>query len=254
LDTTGITDIELQNVSFSYKSNPEKQVLTQVDLKLTRGKVTCLVGKNGSGKSTLAMLLAALYQPSSGSIRLSDGTDYNMSLDRSQQKKLVQVVPQQPALFNTTIRNNVRYSNPEASDEHVRKALTLANCNEFIARLEDGLETQVGPTGSKLSGGQRQRIGLARALLDPPLLLVLDEPTSALDAEGEEAVSNAIQSCRNQQSSVLLITHRPKSLEWADDIAVLSEGRVVERGALQGLRSDPASELSKLLPEMTKTS
>lgn len=253
LAVSSVNSVAINNVDFAYRSNPEKRVLRDVSFELKRGVVVCLVGKNGSGKSTIASLLAALYQPGSGNITLSpEGVDYN-SLDRQVQRKLVQVLPQSPALFNTTILDNIKYSNPEATMKQVKQAMDMANC-DFVDKLDGGVNYQVGQNGCKLSGGQRSRIGLARALLADPALLVLDEPTSALDAEGGASVTSAVMACRVSKKSsgraLLLITHRAKSLELADVILVLKNGELVERGSLKQLSADKNSELCALMPDL----
>jgi ABC-type multidrug transport system fused ATPase/permease subunit len=265
LEISNVERMSLENVCFAYKSNPSAMVLRNVSLALSRGEVVVITGKNGSGKSTLASLLAGLYPPASGNIIVhSQSTtqqedesttttmivDYARELDREIQAKLVQVVPQNPALFNTTVMENVRYSCPEAQDEDVQKAMKAANCEGFVSRLEGGMHYQVGRNGSKLSGGQRQRLGLARALLANPAFLVLDEPASALDSEGETAVADAIEVCRASNRALLVISHRVKTLELADRVLVLKEGVVVEEGTLAELRKKPEGELCKLIPDL----
>ena len=248
-DVKAIDSISLNNVEFAYKTSLDTQVLKGVSLTLKRGKVTCIIGKNGSGKTTIASLLAALYKPQSGSIMLSDGTNYN-EIDREVQKNLVQVVPQSPALFNTSVFENVRYCDPSATQEQALKAMDLANCG-FVAELDGGINYQVGANGGKLSGGQRQRLGIARALLSDPCILVLDEPTSALDHEGETAVADAVQACRGSPGrALLLITHRAKSLELADEVIVLKDGIIVEQGTFQQLRKKKNSAMCELMPDL----
>jgi ABC-type multidrug transport system fused ATPase/permease subunit len=253
VDFADVQDIALESVFFSYKSDQINVVLRNVSLKLPRGEVITLVGKNGSGKSTLASLLAGLYQPSSGSIVVHEsgkGIDYAKELDRQSQAKLVQVVPQSPALFNTSILENVRYSRPESSDQEVLEAIKTANCDGFVSKLDGGIEYRVGRNGSRLSGGQRQRLGLARALLSDPVLLVLDEPASSLDSEGETAVAEAIEACRSSNRALLVISHRSKTLELADRVVVLKDGAVVESGTFKELQQMEGSELCKLMPDL----
>jgi len=253
IDVASVDTVSFNRVFFAYKTNPEKKVLRDVSFELKRGNVVALVGKNGSGKTSIASLLAALYEPQSGSIMLAGGVNYN-SLDRNLQKQLVQIVPQNPALFNTSVLDNVKYSYPEATDEQAMEAMKMANCDSFVSKLDGGVQYQVGPNGSKLSGGQRQRIGLARALLSDPACLVLDEPTSSLDAEGQTAVTDAVLACRGTDKSpgraLLLITHRAKTLQVADQVMVIKNGEIVETGNYQTLSKKKDSELCALMPDL----
>ena len=285
-----VQSISLEKVYFTYKRNPNTVVLRNISLTVSRGEMICLVGKNGSGKSTIASLLGGLYNPTSGSIlvraasptitstagsakksdmqsstasTMSSGSassssqnlyvvDYSNELDRSRQSELVQLVPQNPALFNTTILENVRYSHPGATTERVVNALEQANCQEFVSKLEGGIRYSVGRNGSRLSGGQKQRLGLARALLSDPAVLILDEPASALDQEGESAVHQAIRACRDTANRALLvITHQAKTLELADRIVVLNDGAIVETGTLVDLKSKPDGVLRSLMRELS---
>lgn len=253
-DAESVESISMENVSFSYKSLPEKSVLNGVSLKMERGKVIAVVGKNGSGKTTMASVISGLYAPQEGKMTLQpSGLDFS-DLDRQSQSSLIQVVPQHPALFDTSIKSNVTYSNPNASDDDIKKALTIANCNDFISKLDDGLNFRVGRNGMRLSGGQRQRLALARALLSDPCVLILDEPTSALDAEGESAVTDAVHACRNgedgQSRGLLLITHRASTLQNADLIVVLKEGKIAEQGTYDELSENKDSALCELMSEL----
>ena len=249
LDPSSVDSVAFENVRFAYKANPTAQVLNGVSFTLQRGKVIALVGKNGSGKTTIASLLAALYKPQDGSIMLTGDIDYT-SLERKVQKQVVQMVPQHPALFNTSILENVRYSKPDATEKEAVAAMEAANCS-FVSELEDGVHYQVGLGGGKLSGGQRQRLGLARAMLSDPAVLVLDEPTSALDSEGESAVEDTVRACRGSPGrALLLITHRAKSLALADTIIVLENGEIVETGSFKQLSSKKGSKLCTLMPDL----
>jgi ABC-type multidrug transport system fused ATPase/permease subunit len=260
LDIKSVQQITLENVFFTYKCDPSTVVLRNVSLSISRGEVVVIAGENGSGKSTLASLLVGLYSPASGNIFVhstfsgdeltTDVVDYSNDLDRNDQSKLVQLVPQDPALLNTTIIENVRYSRPEASDEDVSRAMKAANCDRFVSRLEGGMQYQVGRNGARLSGGQRQRLGLARALLADPVFLVLDEPASSLDSEGETAVTDAIEACRASNRALLVITHRAKTLDLADRVVVLKEGAVVEEGPLSELQKNKEGELCALMPDL----
>lgn len=283
LKVQDVQSISLEKVYFTYKRNPNTVVLRNVSLTVSRGEMVCLVGKNGSGKSTIASLLGGLYKPTGGSIlvraaspmttttndiqsgaasTMSSGSissssqnlfvvDYSNELDRAHQSELVQLVPQNPALFNTTILENVQYGHPNATIQSVLDALEQANCKEFVGKLDGGIQYCVGRNGSRLSGGQKQRLGLARALLSDPAVLVLDEPASALDQEGETAVHQAIQTCRGTANRALLVvTHRAKTMELADRIVVLHDGAIVETGTMADLKANPDSILRSLMPEL----
>jgi len=252
-DATSVEAVTLENVSFSYKNSSE--VLKSISLTIERGKIIALVGQNGSGKTSLASVIAGLYAPQCGKITVHpSGLDFT-KLDRQSQTSLVQVVPQHPALFDTTIKSNVSYSNPNASDEEIKDALTMANCDDFISKLDSGIDFRVGRNGMRLSGGQRQRLALARALLCNPTVCILDEPTSALDAEGESAVTDAVHACRDGANGLsrglLLITHRASSLQIADSIIVLKDGEIVEEGTYDQLSSNKESELCNLMSDLS---
>lgn len=260
LKVSSVESISLRNITFGYKARPDTQVLRNVSMELKRGSVVALVGKNGSGKTSIASLLAGLYKPQSGNITLlPDGANYNF-LDRLVKKQLVQMVPQGAPLLNISILENVKYSKPDATDEEVEKALKAANCEGFISKLPEGSKFLVGMHGCKLSAGQRQRLALARALLSDPMLLILDEASSALDHEGENALADAVLACRVKEGgpegqsgrALLLITHRPKSLEVADVVVVLRDGQVVETGSFNDLQKKRTSALCSLMPDLMK--
>ena len=250
--------LKVNNLHFAYQSDPTVEILTDVSFTLSRGEVVAMVGKNGAGKSTVAMILAGMYTPMAGSIMIehdnatsteSKRYDYVKELERAEQAKLVQVVPQHPAIFGATVLDNVKYSRPEATEDEVVKALKAANAEQFVSKLEGGLMYQVGRNGSRLSGGQRQRLGLARALLANPVFLILDEPTSSLDAEGESAVADAVTACRESDRSLLVITHRVKTVTLADRVVVLKEGRIAEQGTFSQLQQQQG-ELFRLMPDL----
>eukprot|EP00934_Nitzschia_sp_Nitz4_P007382 Nitzschia sp. Nitz4//scaffold2_size372955//182372//184423//NITZ4_000426-RA/size372955-processed-gene-0.507-mRNA-1//-1//CDS//3329546787//7372//frame0 len=253
VDYEHVEKLAVEDLQFAYRSDPSKTILRNVSLQLSRGEIVVVTGKNGAGKSTMAMILAGLYKPNAGKI-VVDGKsleplDFLKQLDRDEQAKIVQVVPQHPVLFNTTIAANVKYSRPCATDEEVKKALTVASCDDFVSKLEDGIDYIVGVNGSRLSGGQRQRIGLARALLADPVFLVLDEPASSMDAHGETAVADAINACRDSNRSLLVISHRMKTVQMADRLIVLKDGAVAEEGTFQTLQAKKG-ELFSLMPEL----
>ena len=245
--------LDLNDISFSYKSFPSKMVLQNVSFRLSRGEVVVLVGKNGAGKSSIASLIGGLYSPQSGSILIENhltSFNYLTDCDRSDQSQLVQVVPQHPALFDMSVLDNVKYARPDATPEEVNEALKASNCLDFVSSLEGGLNYQVGRDGCRLSGGQRQKLGLARAFLSQPCFLVLDEPSASLDVEGETAVKDLLRACRTARQGVLVITHRAKTLELADRILVLKDGTIVEEGPPQYLQKKKNGELNALIPDL----
>lgn len=256
VNSDAVHKLSIDNVSFSYKADSSKQILQGLSFTLGRGEVVALVGENGSGKSTTASILAGMYAPQSGQISLhnekvgnEEPLNYITDVGRKDQVNLIQVVPQAPAIFNTTILDNVRYSCPTASEEEISVAMKSANC-DFVSRLEGGVEYKVGRNGTRLSGGQRQRIGLARAFLANPVFLVLDEPSSAMDAEGELALKDTMMSCRASNRGLLIITHRAKTLELADRILVLKDGKIVEEGKLADLQKQKSGELVALMSDL----
>ncbi|MCM3875048.1 MAG: ATP-binding cassette domain-containing protein, partial [Thermoanaerobaculia bacterium] len=192
-----------------------------------RGSVTALVGPSGGGKSTLVSLLPRFMDPSAGRV-LVDGTDVRGTTLASLRAQ-IGLVTQETVLFDESIRRNVAYGRPDASDGDVRAALAAANALAFVVALPAGIDTRVGEAGSRLSGGQRQRLAIARALLKNAPILILDEATSALDAESERAVQEALERLMAGRT-VLVIAHRLSTVRRADQLVVLDAGRIVERG------------------------
>lgn len=220
--------IGFEQVSFYYPgSAPQDLVLQEVGLQLPRGQTLALVGSSGAGKSTLADLLARFYDPTAGRITV-DGRDLREFNLRSLRRRMG-IVSQDTFLFNATVRHNVSYSTPDATDTEIWDALKRANAHEFIAELPQGLETEIGDRGVMLSGGQRQRLAIARALLQNPDILILDEATSALDTVSEKLVQDALEELSRDRTT-LVIAHRLSTVKKADQIAVMEKGRVVELG------------------------
>ena len=221
-------DVEFKNVSFTYEGK-ENPALNQVSFSIPKGKTVALVGRSGSGKSTIANLLTRFYNIDSGEILL-DGVnvqDYTLVNLREQ----CSIVSQQVHLFNDTIANNIAYAATDKfSREEIIQAAKAAHAMEFIEKLDDGLDTVIGENGASLSGGQRQRLAIARALLRNSPVLVLDEATSALDTESERAIQSALAELQKDKT-VLVIAHRLSTIEKADEILVVDQGKIVERGS-----------------------
>lgn len=222
--------VALHAVDFGYAA--ELPVLQGLDLDLVPGGVTALVGPSGSGKSTVASLLFRFYEPQAGRIEI-DGVPIS-GIRRQSLRSHVGIVPQEPILFQGTLRENVRYGRLDATDEDVERAARMANVDEFAERLPQGYETPIGERGVTLSGGQRQRVAIARAILKDPRLLILDEATSALDNRSEALVREALDRLMVGRTT-LVIAHRLSTVRHADRIAVMGEGRIVENGTHESL-------------------
>ena len=220
-------EIEMREVGFSYPSRPDAVVLTDFSFKAAAGRRIALVGPSGAGKSTVVSLLFRFYEPTSGQILVDGRPAAEMPL--SALRKNLALVPQEVLLFGGTIRENIAYGRPGATEEEVVRAAKLANADQFIAKLPQGYETLVGERGTQLSGGQRQRIAIARAILADPAILILDEATSSLDAESERLVQDALDKLMENRTSII-IAHRLSTVRRADQILVLSAGTIIERG------------------------
>lgn len=219
--------ITLKDLSFRYPSRPDDEVLAGINLSISKDSMVALVGSSGAGKTTIASLIMRLYEPTSGDI-LFDGrssSEFPLTAIRSQ----VAVVPQDIFLFGGTIKENILYGKPEATDEEITQAASKANALEFIERFPEKFETIVGERGIQLSGGQRQRIAIARAVLKNPRILILDEATSSLDSESEKLVQDALEKLMKGRTSIV-IAHRLSTIRKADQILVLNDGKIVEKG------------------------
>ena len=221
--------IEFRNVRFAYG---DKLVLDDINFTLTKGKTIALVGSSGSGKSTLADLLARFHDVSDGQV-LIDGIDIRDYALYSVRKQM-SLVTQEPILFNDTIASNIALGEPDAPLARIESAARLANADGFIRQKSNGFQTNVGDRGGKLSGGERQRLTIARALLKNPSILILDEATSSLDTESERLVQEAINNVMKDRTS-LVIAHRLSTIRHADEILVMQEGHIVERGNHESL-------------------
>lgn len=216
--------IEYKNVSFRYS---DFDVLKDVNLTIPKGHMVALVGQSGAGKSTMADLLPRFYDVTDGEI-LIDGTDIRNAKLHSL-NSLMGIVTQESILFNDTVFNNIAFGMTNVSEEAVIEAAKIANAHEFIIKMENGYQTNIGDRGGKLSGGQRQRLSIARAVLKNPPILILDEATSALDTESERLVQDAIQNLMKNRTSIV-IAHRLSTIQHADSIIVMQDGRIIETG------------------------
>ncbi|MGE4606101.1 MAG: ABC transporter ATP-binding protein, partial [Myxococcota bacterium] len=224
--------VAFRGVSFSYQ--PDRPVLDEVDFDARVGDITAIVGPTGSGKSTLMALLLRLFDPESGVVEL-DGTDIRR-FKLEDLRCRIAIALQENILFGTTVRENIRYAVPDASDEAVRQAATIACADRFIGEQPDGYDTMLGERGTKLSSGQRQRLSIARAIVKDTDILILDEPTASLDAETEADVLRNLARW-GERRAIFLITHRLSTIRRADKVVYLSEGQVVEVGSHEELMS-----------------
>ncbi|MEQ8242237.1 ABC transporter transmembrane domain-containing protein [Fulvivirga sp.] len=236
-------EISFKNVVFAYPTRKELSVLKDISFNIGAGQKVALVGQSGAGKSTIIQLLSRFYDVSEGEIQM-DGkalADYDLSLLRQN----IGLVPQEVMLFGGTIKENIAYGKPNATDEEINEAAKKANAFEFIEKFPEKMETIVGERGVKLSGGQRQRVAIARAILKDPAVLILDEATSSLDAESEHLVQQALDELMKGRTTIM-IAHRLATIRKADKIFVLKEGEIVEQGSHEELSSDTTGIYSYL--------
>jgi ABC-type multidrug transport system fused ATPase/permease subunit len=224
--------VSFEGISFAYPSRAEMQVLKDVHIKAEPGEQIALVGPSGAGKSTMVAMILLFYHPDSGRI-VFDGLD-SSTIPLSQLRRQMAFVPQDVMLFGGTIRENIAYGNPDASEEEIIAAARKANAHDFIVSFPEGYQTIVGERGIKLSGGQRQRIAIARAILKDPVILILDEATSSLDSASESLVQEALENLMKNRTS-FVIAHRLSTVRNADKIYVLDKGQIVESGTHQEL-------------------
>ena len=228
-------DVEFNNVTFSYFADDEdgdKAVISDLSLKLKAGSTVALVGPSGGGKSTICNLIPRFYNVQSGSITV-DGTNV-MDITLDSLRRNIGMVSQNVFLFDGTIRDNIAYARPDASDEEIVEAAKKANIHDFILTLDDGYDTEVGERGVKLSGGQRQRISIARVFLKNPKLLILDEATSALDNVTEMQIQASLEEL-SRGRTVIVVAHRLSTVKNADEIIVIDKTGIVERGSHEAL-------------------
>ena len=225
-------DIDYKDVCFSYSDGEEEVVIQNLNMHIPGGKKVALVGESGAGKTTTVSLLARFYERNGGMISI-DGTDINSVTQKSLHKS-IGFVQQNIFLFDASIRENLRYGKPDATDDELWEALELANLSEFVMSLPKGLDTQVGEHGTRLSGGQKQRLSIARVFLKNPPILVFDEATSSLDTESETLISSAFNALSKGRTSIV-IAHRLSTVIDCDIIFVMEKGRVVEKGSHEEL-------------------
>ena len=231
-------NIVLDNINFSYKSNPENKVLQNISVKFTGGKMTALVGHSGSGKSTLLNMIPRIYLPTSGNIYFDnqDISKVNLMSLRNQ----ISIVDQNTTLFDDTVFNNIKYARPDANKEDILEAAKLSMCDEFINNLENGFETMIGENGVTLSGGEKQRLSIARAFLKNSRIILLDEATSSLDSETEEKIQTALNKLTINKTTIV-IAHRLSTILSSDNIYVVNNGTITDSG-----KHDDLLEKSKI--------
>ncbi|MBV9813648.1 MAG: ATP-binding cassette domain-containing protein, partial [Acetobacteraceae bacterium] len=218
-------EVRFENVWFGYRS--DRAILRGVDLVVPAGRKLAIVGPTGAGKSTIGRLLFRFYDVTDGRITV-DGQDIR-DVTQDSLRAAIGVVPQDTVLFNDTIRYNIGYGRPGASQAEIEDAARLAQVHDFVARLPAGYDTVVGERGLKLSGGEKQRVAIARTILKDPRILILDEATSALDTHTEQDIQTALRNVARHRTT-LTIAHRLSTVVDADEIVVLDDGRVIERG------------------------
>lgn len=236
--------IELRGVHFSYPSRPEVVIFKDFNLKVHAGKSMALVGQSGSGKSTVLSLILRFYDPTAGKVMV-DGIDIKR-LNLKSLRKHIALVQQEPALFATSIYENILYGKDGASEGEVIEAAKLANAHSFISALPEGYSTKVGERGVQLSGGQKQRVAIARAVLKNPEILLLDEATSALDVESERVVQQALQRLMRKRTTII-VAHRLSTIKNADQISVIESGKIIEQGTHSSLVENEDGAYFKLI-------
>jgi ABC-type multidrug transport system fused ATPase/permease subunit len=241
--------INLEDIHFSYPSRPSVEILKGISFTIEPGQKIAIVGTSGTGKSTLAQLMMRFYEPSQGKIMMGDYTIQNMPV--GDWRKMVALVPQEVLLFGGSIRENIAYGKPGASEQEIQQAAEQAYAKEFIESFPEKYDTLVGERGVKLSGGQRQRIAIARAILKDPKFLILDEATSALDSESEKWVQSALEELMKNRTS-LIIAHRLSTIRSADKIIVMESGKIVEMGSHENLMAKKQGVYQKMVKLQTE--
>ncbi|AFL83782.1 ABC-type multidrug transport system, ATPase and permease component [Belliella baltica DSM 15883] len=225
-------DVSFSNIGFTYPTRPEIEVLKNINLNIAAGEKVALAGHSGAGKSTIIQLLLSFYPINRGSLTV-DGKPVNQ-WNLKQLRSNIGIVPQEVLLFGGSIRENIAYAKPDATEAEIIEAAKKANAWQFISKFPEGLDTKVGERGIKLSGGQRQRVAIARAILKDPAILILDEATSSLDAESESLVQQALDELMKNRTTII-IAHRLSTIRKVDRIYVLRDGEIVEEGTHENL-------------------
>lgn len=241
--------IDIQDIHFSYPSRPSVEILKGINFNIEPGQKVAIVGTSGTGKSTLAQLMMRFYEPSQGKIKMGEHQIQDMPV--GEWRKMVALVPQEVLLFGGSIRENIAYGKPGASDEEIHQAAEQAYAKDFIESFPEKWDTLVGERGVKLSGGQRQRIAIARAILKDPKFLILDEATSALDSESEKWVQSALEELMKNRTS-LIIAHRLSTIRSADKIIVMESGKIVEMGSHENLMAKKQGVYQKMVKLQTE--
>lgn len=236
--------IQYRDVSFSYPTRPEVEVLKGITLEIQPGEKAALVGHSGAGKSTIFQLLMRFYPTAGGSISVDGQSTVDYDLRRYREQ--FGIVPQEVLLFGGSIRENIAYGRPSATDDEIEEAAKKANAWQFISSFPEALDTVVGERGVKLSGGQRQRIAIARAILKDPAILILDEATSSLDAESEALVQEALETLMHNRTTII-IAHRLGTIRKADKIYVLDQGKIIEEGTHEELLQNGEGSYTNLV-------
>ncbi len=243
--------IECRDISFKYNKDEKDYILNEINMFIPSHGMTAIVGPSGAGKSTLVDLIMGLNKPDVGKVLVDKQVltdDKVLSL-----RKSIGYVPQDPFLFNTSIKENLLMIKPDASDEDIWESLSFASADEFVRNLPHGLETIIGDRGIRLSGGERQRIVLARAILRKPSILVLDEATSALDSENERKIQAAIERLKGKMT-IIVIAHRLSTIKNANQVIVIDQGRIIQTGEFNQLSSDKMGMFSQLLGKQLEAS
>ncbi|MFE4036192.1 ABC transporter ATP-binding protein [Priestia sp. YIM B13489] len=238
------SDIECRDIFFRYKKDEDKYVLKDINLKILGNQMTAIVGPSGAGKSTLIDILMGLNLPERGSVFVDNKLlkdEVILSLRQS-----ISYVPQDPFLFNASVRDNLLIVKPEASENEIWKALEFAIADQFVKHLPKGLDTVIGDRGTKISGGERQRIVLARAILKQPSILILDEATSALDNNNENKIKESIERLKGKMT-IIVIAHRLSTIRSADQVIVLEKGEIIQKGHFNQLAQEEEGAFNKLL-------